>query len=144
MCSSALIVNCMGSFLSVRPGDHWQRELAVRFYCRWYDIIRSGVCVLVRIIKLAVMLVVKPYFFSWINLLWLNLQWKMHVLAIYFMQNFSFFDPQTQPEVHSGDMKRSENLFEFFMIQLWKVNSNPVTSVVNLIAISIYVDSKLH
>ena len=37
-----------------------------------------------------------------------------------------FFDPQAQPQVHLGDNKRNENLFEFFAIQLSNVSSNPV------------------
>lgn len=35
-----------------------------------------------------------------------------------------FFDPQAQSGVHLGDTKRSQILFEFFMIQLWKVTLN--------------------
>ena len=55
--------------------------------------------------------------------------------AICSTQNLKIFDPQTKLEVNlkrvemtlkkGGDTKRSGILFEFFMIQLWKVNSNP-------------------
>ena len=39
--------------------DQEQRELAVKFYCTWYTI-RTGVCVLVRKIRLAMSVVVEP------------------------------------------------------------------------------------
>ena len=48
-----LIVHCIGSFLSVRPVDEGQKQLAARFYSRWY-IARSGVGILARQIRLAI------------------------------------------------------------------------------------------
>ena len=47
---------------------------------------------------------------------YLNSVWKMHFPAIY-MIGKNFY-PQTQPGVHSGESKRSEISFEFFMMQL--------------------------
>ena len=57
--NSPLVVHCMSSFLSVRPVDQQRRQLTVRFYSRCY-IIRRGVGVLVRKIRLAMMVVVEP------------------------------------------------------------------------------------
>ena len=45
---SMLTVHCMGSFLLVRAVDQQQKQLAVRFYSRWY-IMRSGVGILARL-----------------------------------------------------------------------------------------------
>ena len=42
----------------------------------------------------------------------------MHFPAICSMQNFKYFNPQAQQEVHSGSTKKSEILFEFFTIQI--------------------------
>ena len=61
-------VHCMSSFLSVRPVDQWWRQLAVRFYSKWY-IIRSGVCVLARKIRLAMTGGITIIFIAWIKFL---------------------------------------------------------------------------
>ena len=51
------LVPYMGSFLSVTPVDQKQRQLAVRFYCRWC-IMRSGVSVLASKIRLVMTVVI--------------------------------------------------------------------------------------
>ena len=53
-----LIVDCMGSFLSVRTVDQQRKQLLVRFYSRWY-IMRSEVGVLTRQMRLATKRVVE-------------------------------------------------------------------------------------
>ena len=50
--TSALTQHCMGISLSVRPVDQQRRQLAVRFYSRWYYV-RSGVGVSARRIRSA-------------------------------------------------------------------------------------------
>ena len=49
---SALILYCMGISVSVRPVDQQRRQLAVRFYSKWY-FARSGIDVLARRFRLA-------------------------------------------------------------------------------------------
>ena len=56
--TSILIVDCMGSFLSVRAVDQQRKQLLVEFYSRWY-VMRSGVGVSARQIRLAMKRVVE-------------------------------------------------------------------------------------
>ena len=49
---SAFVLYCMSISLSVRPVDQERRQLAVRFYSKWY-FTRSGVDVLTRRFRLA-------------------------------------------------------------------------------------------
>ena len=55
------VIVCMGNFLLVRPVDKWRKQLAVKFYSSWY-IMRSGVGILARQIRLAMARVVEPYY----------------------------------------------------------------------------------
>ena len=56
---SRLVVHCMDSYLLVRPLDQWQKHLAARFCSRLY-IMRSGVGILARKIRLAATRVLDP------------------------------------------------------------------------------------
>ena len=60
--TSALTVHCIGSFFSVSPVDQRRRQLVVRLYSRLY-ILRSGVPVLARKIRLAMMIMMMMNYF---------------------------------------------------------------------------------
>ena len=68
-------------------------------------------------------------YFSFLNLTrYLNLHWKMHFRAIYSIQHakfWCFLSLRPNHSAHSGKNKTSEILWEFFTIQLLKVNLNP-------------------
>ena len=109
-----------------------KRPLAMRLYSRLY-ILRSGVCLLARKIRLAMTVVVGNHnfccldqgiivFITWIKFFIRKIffilyssyhKWLQHFLAICGRQNFRNLYPQAQPKVHSGGTKRNETLLNF-------------------------------
>ena len=78
---------------------------------------------------------IKFFFHSYVWLLlvalrrYLNLHWTMHFPAMCSKQNFKIFRCSGPTKAHSCNTTTTKIIYEFFMIWLWKVDSNPETKI---------------